>query len=65
MITGLPSANTRRAMKRSPAPIRSRAERTKSTTSMSSNEESTVFCIRFVSLSIGRWKPGRSTRTSW
>ena len=26
---------------------------------MSSNEESTVFCIRFVSLSIGRWKPGQ------
>ena len=31
---------------------------------MSSKEVSTVFCIRWVSLSIGFWKPGRSTSTS-
>ena len=52
------------AMKRSPPPIRSRAERTKSTASTSSNDASTVFCIRSVSSSSGRWKPGRSASTS-
>ena len=31
---------------------------------MSSKDVSTVFCIRCVSLSIGFWKPGRSTSTS-
>ena len=65
ITTGTPSPNTREAMKRSPAPIRSRAERTKRTASTSSKAASTVFCIRSVSSSSGRWKPGRSASTSW
>src|SRR5690349_23399830 len=52
-------------MKRSPAPMRSRAERTSSTASISSSDWSTVLCIRSVSGSRGRWKPGRSASTSW
>ena len=60
ITTGTPSAKTRVAMKRSPAPIRSRASTTNSTASTSSNEESTVRCMRSVSGSSGRWKPGRS-----
>ena len=63
--TGLPSPKTRRATKRSPAPMRARASTTKSTASTSSKEESTVFCMRSVSGSSGRWKPGRSTSASW
>ena len=35
------------------------------TASRSSNDESTVRCIRLVSGSSGRWKPGRSASTSW
>ena len=31
---------------------------------MSSNDSSTVRCMRCVSASMGRWKPGRSTSTS-
>ena len=58
-------ARARAAMNRSPAPIRSRAASTKSTPSTSSNDASTVRCMRSVSASSGRWKPGRSTRTSW
>ena len=44
--------------------MRSRAETTSRTTSTSSNDESTVFCMLVVSASIGRWKPGRSASTS-
>ena len=65
ITTGMPRAKTRSAMKRSPAPIRSRAERTKRTASTSPRDWSTVRCIRSVSRSRGRWKPGRSARTSW
>src|SRR5436190_6638177 len=65
ITTGTPSPKTRCAMKRSPAPMRSRAERTRSTASTSSKAVSTVCCIRSVSASSGRWKPGRSTSTSW
>ena len=59
ITTGTPSPKTREAMKRSPAPIRSRAERTNRTASTSSNAASTVFCMRSVSSSSGRWKPGQ------
>src|SRR4051794_15539077 len=52
-------------MNRSPAPMCARASTTKSTASTSENDESTVLCIRSVIVSRGRWKPGRSTRTSW
>ena len=59
------SAKTRYATKRSPAPIRSRAESTKRTPSTSSRARSTVRCIRSVRGSRGRWNPGRSMSTSW
>ena len=65
ITTGTPSAKTRSAMKRSPAPIRSRADRTKRIASTSSSARSTVRCMRSVSASRGRWKPGRSVSTSW
>ena len=42
-----------------------RVERRSSTASTSSNAGSTVRCMRSVSGSSGRWKPGRSTSTSW
>ena len=59
------SAKTRRATYRSPAPIRSRALRTRRTASRSSAMvSSTRSCIRDVSVSIGLCQPGRSTSTS-
>ena len=65
MITGTPSENTRRATNLSPAPIRSRALTTSSTTSTSlAIVSSTRPCIRSVSVSIGFCQPGRSTSTS-
>ena len=65
MITGTPSENTRRATNLSPAPIRSRALTTSSTTSTSSAiVSSTRPCMRSVSGSIGFCQPGRSTSTS-
>ena len=64
ITTGTPRPKTRFAMKRSPAPIRSRASRTSSTPSTSSNDESTVRCMCSVSGSRGRWKPGRSASAS-
>jgi len=42
-----------------------RQSTTSITASRSSNDESTVRCIRSVSGSSGRWNPGRSARTSW
>src|SRR3990170_755738 len=45
--------------------MRSRQSSTKRTASPSPSATSTVRCIRSVSRSRGRWKPGRSTRTSW
>ena len=64
MITGLPMAKTRWAMKRSPAPTRSRALSTNRIASTSAKARSTVSCMRSVSESSGRWKPGRSTSTA-
>ena len=54
ITTGTPSSKTRFAMKRSPAPIRSRASSTSSTASTSSNAASTVRCMCSVSVSRGR-----------
>src|SRR5881392_4173683 len=65
MTTGTPRENTREAMKRSPAPIRSRAESANRIASTSSNDASTVRCMCSVRASRGRWNPGRSTSTSW
>ena len=59
ITTGFSSPNTRRATKRSPAPIRARASTTRSTASTSSNDASTVSCIFSVNASSGRWKPGK------
>ena len=65
ITTGTPSAKTRSAMKRSPAPIRSRADE---------DEEHGVDVLeRRVDGALhalgqrvrGRWKPGRSASTSW
>src|SRR3954451_17239769 len=44
--------------------MRSRASKTSRTASTSSNDASTVRCMCSVSVSRGRWKPGRSTSTS-
>ena len=59
MITGTPSEKTRRATKRSPPPIRSRALRTRSTASVSSSAVSTALCMCSVSGSSGRCTPGQ------
>ena len=66
ITTGTPSSKTRRATKRSPAPIRSRALTTSSddveVVAPSSRRRGS--CIRSVSGSIGLCQPGRSTSTS-
>ena len=51
-------------MKRSPPPMGSAALSTKSAASQSVRLGSTVACIRVVSVSAGRWKPGRSSSTA-
>ena len=59
MTPGRRARRRARATKRSPAPIRSRADRTSRTASTSSNDLSTVRCMCSVSASSGRWKPGQ------
>ena len=62
--TGVPEANTRPAMNRSPAPGGSVPSSTNRIASTSASVSSTVRCIRPVRPSRGVWNPGRSSSTS-